>query len=134
MAKGKNDEAAITTKIGSHEYGSLWMDPEKLLENSFKLGSSFGADLKSAAARMSSPAFMPILRDCFALASVDGRKLGHNDYWRTHFLGKPKDLAAIIVWFLEVHFQDFFVELVNALSGKLGSLGESLGSPASKPE
>lgn len=128
MAKDKIPTgAAVEKEINGVTYGTRHMDPEKLLLYS---GRVVGMTAAAVMSRTGDSGIMEVLRECFGLAMADARELGKNDYWKVHFLGKPKDLIHVVAWMLEVHFADFFVEalsVANDLKERFGGLLDSKG-------
>lgn len=133
----KNVDAAVTREINGTEYGTRHMDPEKVLFHAGKVFSLMGGSVgsmsteKGAAAiamNMRDLGVMKLLNDCFDLAMVNGKELGKNDFWKVHFLGKQKDLVRLIAFVLEVHFFDFFGEMIGVASELKPRLFELLGS------
>ncbi len=122
MAKNIPTDAAVSKVINGVTYGTRHMDPEKVLQFA---GKVFGLTAQTVMARSGESGIMEILRECFNLAMADGHELGRNDHWKVYFLGKQKDLVAVIAWSLEVHFADFFVEALSVGKGlkeKFGGL------------
>lgn len=126
--------AAFERQIGDHTYGTRFMPPEMVLKHAAKIA---GLGMNASAIASSSDAgIMSVLEDCFDLAMVDGRELGRRPgqtggFWRTHFLGKPRDLVRVVAFMLEVHFADFFDEAMSVggeLSKRFGASLVSKGS------
>ncbi len=119
------------------------MDPEKILRHAGKVFALMGGDVgnlspqrasMSIAANMDRLGVMQILKDCFDLAQIEGKKLGNNDYWKTYFLGKPRELVRVIEFMVEVHFADFFGEIVQLVKERARQLQELLGSQVAAQE
>ncbi len=115
-------DAAVTKEINGSQYGTRHMDPESVLFHAGKVFSLMGGSIggmsadrgaASIAMNMKDIGVMQLLKDCFNLGMVGGKELGRNDYWKVHFLGKQKDLVRFIAFVLEVHFFDFFGEMIG---------------------
>jgi hypothetical protein len=120
----------LQKEINGVIYRTRHMDPESVLQHA---GRIFGMSAGSVLAKSASDSgLMGVLKDCFELASADGKEL-RGKAWNVHFLGKQKDMVQLVAWLLEVHFADFFVEAVNVGKGLKERFGELLESKESTP-
>lgn len=123
--------APVTKEINGNLYGTRYMDPETLLQHAGKLsGMSAGALLRASA---QDSGLMGVIKDFFQLANVNGKEL-RGETWKIHFLGKGGELVLVIGWLLEVHFGDFFVEVVSVGKGFKERFGGLLASTETEPQ
>lgn len=136
-------------RIGGVVYEFRPMDPELLLEDAGKLGAVLapafekGADLMKDDAdgmtglatllgavlrQMDKPEIMKVVKDLMSTGTANGVELEAT--WKTHFLGKTKDMMAVIAFFGEGQFGDFFGDWRGKIAQKLAkSASASPDSP-----
>ncbi len=128
----------VSKEIGAHVYAMRPLAPEKVLHHGYNLlGNVVAPGFKDigSASSLEFAALMPVIigavlsrinsqpvqdaiKDVMKTATVvygDGREVELELTWKTHFIGKPGDLAGFIAWALVEQFKDFFAGTVGQL-------------------
>lgn len=137
----------VSKEIGDYTYAMRPLAPEKVLSHGYALlanvvapglrdiGASASLEVTSlmpviigaVLSRINSTHVQDAIKDVMKTATVvhsDGREVELEQTWKTHFIGKPGDLAAFVAWSLVEQFKDFF----GGTAGQLRELGGMVAS------
>lgn len=141
----------VTKDIGGSTYAMRPLNPDKVLHHGFAIMAQVVApgfkDI-GAAASSDFASFMPVvvaavlgrinsqvvqdaLKDVMKTAVVmtgDGREVELELTWKTHFIGKPGELASFVAWSLTEQFKDFFAGTVGQLRELGGQIVSGIAS------